>query len=312
MKSRNVAKDPLLGKLLSRIKTPWRIDPNARLRAAPAQFAPPPRPLADELMERTDRDRLQQIRDNLEDLHAALYAAKQHGVLLVFQALDAAGKDGVIKQVLKGLDPAGIRVASFKRPTDRELSHDFLWRTSKELPERGCITAFNRSYYEEVLAVRVHPEFLEAQYAGAQFDRNNVWKERYRAIVEHERHLANANTLVLKFWLNVSRQEQAKRFLERLEDPQKSWKFSLGDVAYSELRASYDEALKHMLNETSRPWAPWFCVPADDPWYLRAEIADIVHQALSLLAPRHPAPDLPAGKELEALKAKLRKRSRER
>lgn len=312
MSFRSAAGDPLLGKLLARIRTPWRIPPDPRLKAAPAQYEPPPRAVADELMERTDRERLQRTRQDLEDLHGRLYTAKQHGVLLVFQGLDASGKDGAIKHVLKGLDPAGVRVCAFKRPSGRELAHDFLWRTSKELPERGSITAFNRSHYEEVLAVRVHPEHLEAQYAGARFDRKNVWKERYRAIVEHERHLANANTLVLKFWLNVSRKEQASRFLERIEDPRKTWKFSLGDVAYSESRSAYDDALMHMLNETSRPWAPWFCVPADDQWYLRAEIADIVCQALDLLSPQHPAPELPAGRALKALKAKLRQRAQER
>ena len=202
------------------------------------------------------KDRLQKTRQALRPHQRKLYAAKQFSVLLMFQALDAAGKYGVIREVFEDLDPVNVNVTAFKRPSERELRHDFLWRTTVALPERGEIAVFNRSYYEEVLAVRVHPQFLDAQYAGARPDQATLWPDRYRAIREHERHLATAHTLILKFWLNVSPGKQAERFLERLDTPEKRWKFSLGDVRESNHRAAYDEAVQTMFEETSRPWAP--------------------------------------------------------
>jgi len=234
------------------------------------------------------RQKLEETRKALRPFQRKLYAAKQFSVLLIFQALDAAGKDGVIREVFEDLDPVNVNVTAFKRPSERELRHDFLWRTSLALPERGEIAVFNRSYYEEVLVVRVHPEFLAAQYAGAAPDADSLWPQRYRAIREHERHLATANTLILKFWLNVSPAKQAQRFLERLDTPEKRWKFSLGDVRESNHRARYDEAVQAMFRETSRPWAPWFCVPADDRWYLRWQVADIIRQAMAGLPLRYP------------------------
>jgi PPK2 family polyphosphate:nucleotide phosphotransferase len=234
------------------------------------------------------RKLLENTRRAIRPAQRKLYAAKQFSVLLVFQALDAAGKDGVIREVFEDLDPVNVNVSAFKRPTERELRHDFLWRTSRVLPERGEIAVFNRSYYEEVLAVRVHPEFLGAQYAGAPPEPDSLWPVRYRAIREHERHLAASHTLILKFWLNVSPARQAKRFLERLDTPEKRWKFSLGDVRESNHRAAYDEAVQAMFEETSRPWAPWFCVPADDRWYLRWQVADIIRQAMDALPLSYP------------------------
>ena len=256
--------------VIAAIDSPWRVPATG----APAdQFGPP--------SETGDcKDRLERTRKAIRPAQRKLYAAKQFSVLLVFQALDAAGKDGVIREVFEELDPVNVNVSAFKRPTERELRHDFLWRTSQALPERGEIAVFNRSYYEEVLAVRVHPGFLDAQYAGAPPDPDNLWPARYRAIREHERHLAAAHTLILKFWLNVSPAQQAKRFLERLDTPEKRWKFSLGDVRESNHRAAYDEAVQAMFEETSRPWAPWLCVPADDRWSLRWQVAEIIRQAL--------------------------------
>jgi PPK2 family polyphosphate:nucleotide phosphotransferase len=234
-----------------------------------------------------------------------LYAAKQFSVLLVFQALDAAGKDGVIREVFEDLDPGNVQVVSFKRPTERELRHDFLWRINLALPERGDIAVFNRSHYEEVLTVRVHPEFLDAQYPGPQPDAEALWPARYNAIREFERRLAASNTLILKFWLNVSPAKQAQRFLERLDNPKKRWKFSLGDVRESTFRPAYDEALRHMLNETSRPWAPWFCIPADDRWYLRWQVAEIVRQALAALPLTYPPVDEIPAEKAEEVRALL-------
>jgi PPK2 family polyphosphate:nucleotide phosphotransferase len=224
--------------------------------------------------------------------HQVLMAGKQYSVLAIFQALDAAGKDGAIREVFKGLDPAGVKVSAFKRPTAEELEHDFLWRTARKLPRRGQIGVFNRSYYEEVLAVRVHPEFLGGQYAGNPPDATQLWPERYRAIREHERHLALANTVVLKFWLNVSPARQAKRFLERLEEPRKNWKFSKGDLREAKVRPAYDEAALEMFRETSRPWAPWFCIPADDRWYARWQISEIIRQSLEFLPMSYPRPEV--------------------
>jgi PPK2 family polyphosphate:nucleotide phosphotransferase len=246
------------------------------------------------------KQRLEDTRRALRPFQRKLYAAKQFSVLLVFQALDAAGKDGVIREVFEDLDPVNVNVTAFKRPSERELRHDFLWRTGLALPERGEIAIFNRSYYEEVLAVRVHPEFLNAQYAGTPPDPAALWPARYRAIREHERHLAAANTLVLKFWLNVSPKKQAERFLERLDTPEKRWKFSLGDVSESNHREAYDEAVQTMFEETSRPWAPWFCVPADNRWYLRWQVAEIILQAMAALPLSYPpVEELPEEKAAE-------------
>ena len=262
--------------VIERIDSPWLVPYDGSLDTAPTTFSPPD----------TNKDckhHLKKARKAIRPYQHKLYAGKQYSILLVFQALDAAGKDGAIREVFAGLDPAGVNISAFKKPTSRELSHDFLWRTSMALPARGEIGVFNRSYYEEVLAVRVHPEFLASQYAGNPPHAQTLWPCRYRAIREHEFHLATANTLVLKFWLNVSPAIQARRFIERLDTPQKRWKFSRGDIRESSFRSQYDEALLHMLNETSRPWAPWFCIPADERWYLRWQIADILHQAMSAL-----------------------------
>lgn len=264
--------------VIAAVESPWRV-PREDVPSFPFK---PPEDCG------SCKDRLESTRRMLRPYQRKLYAAKQYSILIVFQALDAAGKDGAIREVFEELDPVNVNVTAFKRPSDRELRHDFLWRTNLALPERGEIAVFNRSYYEEVLAVRVHPQFLAAQYAGAPPDPDAVWPGRYRAIREHERHLAAANTLILKFWLNVSPEKQAERFLERLDTPEKRWKFSLGDVRESNHRAAYDEAVRAMFNETSRPWAPWFCIPADDRWYLRWQVADILRQAMAALPLTYP------------------------
>jgi polyphosphate kinase 2 (PPK2 family) len=183
-----------------------------------------------------------------------------------------------------------------------------LWRINRVLPERGEIAVFNRSHYEEVLTVRVHPEYLHAQYPGHAPDPAVLWPARYQAIREFERHLATANTLILKFWLNVSPAKQAERFMERLEDPRKRWKFSMGDIRESKFRASYDDAVLHMLNETSRPWAPWYCIPADDRWYLRWQVADIVAQSLAALPLTYPPVDEIPAEQAAEVRALLRDR----
>lgn len=283
--------------VIAGIDSRWRVPFDGRLERPPADFGPPP----DGHLQGIDfKAQLEATRTHLRPRQRMLYAGKQYGVLLIFQALDAAGKDGVIREVFEQLDPVNVEVSSFKRPSERERQHDFLWRTGLALPRRGDIAVFNRSYYEEVLTVRVHPEFLGGQYAGAPPEEAALWPERYRAIRAHERHLALANTLVLKFWLNVSPGKQAERFLERLDTPAKRWKFSLGDVRESKFREAYDAALLQMLNETSRPWAPWFCIPADDRWYLRWQVADIVRQAMDGLPLAYPpSDDIPAEQAAE-------------
>ena len=286
---------------LARIDSPWRVPFDGSLEAPPDRFRPP-----------TDtgpwKERLVQSRRSIRPFQRKLYASKQYSVMLVFQALDAAGKDGVIREVFEELDPVNVDVVSFKRPTERELRHDCLWRINQALPERGAIAVFNRSHYEEVLTVRVHPEYLDDQYAGSAPDPATLWPARYRAIREFERHLATANTLILKFWLIVSPARQAERFLERLDDPRKRWKFSLGDIRESTFRDAYDDALLHLLNETSRPWAPWFCIPADDRWYLRWQVADIIGQALAALPLSYPPVDEVPPDRAEEIRALLRAR----
>jgi len=263
------------------IESPWLVPFDGSLTEPSRNFTAPPDTGG-------CKDLLSETRKAIRPFQRKLYASKQFSVLLVFQALDAAGKDGAIREVFEDLDPVNVNVAAFKRPTEKELRHDFLWRTARELPERGDFAVFNRSYYEEVLTVRVHPEYLDAQYAGSPPDPEALWPLRYQAIREHERHLAAANTLILKFWLNVSPAEQARRFTERLDTPEKRWKFSMGDIRESRFRAAYDQAVMNMFNETSRAWAPWFCVPAEDPWYCRWQIADIIRQALRALPLSYP------------------------
>lgn len=211
-----------------------------------------------------------------------LFADGRYAVLLVFQALDAAGKDGTIRHVFSGVNPSGLHVASFKQPSSRELAHDFLWRTTAQLPERGSVAIFNRSYYEETLVVRVHPEYLASQNLPEPPSKS-FWDDRLRAIVDHERYLAEQGTIILKFWLNVSKAEQRKRLLERIDESDKNWKFNAADLDERALWDDYLDAYDACLNATSRPWAPWYAVPADDKHYARWQVAKIVSDTLEQL-----------------------------
>jgi PPK2 family polyphosphate:nucleotide phosphotransferase len=214
--------------------------------------------------------------ETLADLQKQFYAHDKNALLLIFQAMDAAGKDSTIRAVMTGINPAGCEVYSFKKPSALELDHDFLWRTGMRLPERGRIGIFNRSYYEEVLVVRVHPELLEYQRLPDQPDLDVLWQQRFESIQDLERHLARNGTVILKFWLNVSKEEQRQRFLARLNDPEKNWKFAPGDVAERAYWDDYMHAYEQMLRATSRPWAPWYAIPADDKPYMRFAVADIL------------------------------------
>lgn len=243
--------------------------------------------------------KLEKLQNEIDELQRRLYASDSYSILLVFQAMDAAGKDSTIRAVMSGVDPAGCEVFSFKQPNSEELDHDFLWRTAKSLPERGRIGIFNRSYYEEVLAVRVHPEYLDRQKLPFHVDLEELWQQRYESIRDHEKHLARSGTVVLKFWLNVSHAEQRNRFLSRLDEPEKNWKFSPGDVEESRRWEDYMSAYEDLLNATSRPWAPWFAIPADDKPYARLQVAKIIVESMETLNLRYPEVSL---KHLEEIK----------
>ncbi|MBT8092782.1 MAG: polyphosphate kinase 2 family protein [Gammaproteobacteria bacterium] len=228
--------------------------------------------------------------ENLNKLQRVLAAGDRHSVLLVFQAMDAAGKDSTIRSVMQGVDPSGCQVFSFKKPSDLELDHDFLWRTTCRLPERGRIGIFNRSQYEEVLVVRVHPEILGYQKLPDNLDMDTIWDTRLQSIRQQEEHLARNGTVILKFWLNVSREEQKRRFLARLDDPDKNWKFEPRDVVERRHWDDYMHAYEEALNATSRPWAPWYAIPADDKPYMRARVADIIIDTLQSIGLKYPEP----------------------
>lgn len=234
------------------------------------------------------KKRLKKFKKEIAESQRLLFAQDQYSILLIFQAMDAAGKDSTIRHVLSGVNPAGCQVTPFRQPSARELDHDFLWRTTKALPERGRIGVFNRSYYEEVLVVRVHPEFLLNQKLPEQPVLHELWEQRYDSIRAHEAHLARNGVIILKFWLNVSKEEQKQRFLERINDPKKRWKFSLGDIHERRLWDHYMDAYEQMLNATSRPWAPWFSIPADDKPYMRYRVAKTIAKTLDTLNLRYP------------------------
>jgi PPK2 family polyphosphate:nucleotide phosphotransferase len=265
--------------LLDAIENPWLVPFDDSFRVSRVSTRPP-RGAPDK---DACRKRLEKANRELESLQRVLFAHDRWALLLIFQAMDAAGKDGTIRAVFDGVDPTGCQATSFKEPSKQELDHDFLWRTTQHLPERGRIGIFNRSYYEEVLVVRVHPEFLDGQRLPNSIDTRRIWAERHGSIVDHERHLARNGTAILKFWLNVSREEQRERFLSRLNEPDKNWKFSPSDVREAESWDAYMEAYEDALRATSRPWAPWYAIPADDKAYMRMLVGEIIVQTLKSL-----------------------------
>jgi PPK2 family polyphosphate:nucleotide phosphotransferase len=242
----------------------------------------------------------------LSSLQQLLYAANSHAILMIFQAMDAAGKDGAIRHVMSGVNPQGCQVFSFKHPSAAELQHDFLWRTTHALPERGRIGIFNRSYYEEVLIVRVHPEILASEgLPDAPASDKKVWQERYRSIVELERHLHDNGTRIIKFFLHLSKEEQRKRFLERIDDPEKNWKFSPDDVAERAFWKQYMKAYEECLSATSTSRAPWYIVPADDKKNSRLIVSRIVVEALEALKMSYPRADARRRRELLSIRKRL-------
>jgi PPK2 family polyphosphate:nucleotide phosphotransferase len=241
----------------------------------------------------------------LRELQDKLYAQDRWAVLLIFQAMDAAGKDGAIKHVMSGINPQGCEVFSFKAPTSTDLDHDYLWRCMQCLPERGRIGIFNRSYYEETLVVRVHPDFLAKQKLPSKLVTKSVWEERYKDIRAFERYLSRNGVLIRKFFLHVSKKEQKRRFLERLDKPEKNWKFSTNDAKERSFWDAYMEAYEDTIRATATKHAPWYVVPADNKWFTRVVVAAAVIEALASLGLRYPELDEAARKELAAARKAL-------
>lgn len=248
---------------------------------------------------------LQEGIQRMADLQDKLYAQDRWALLLIFQAMDAAGKDGAIKHVMSGVNPQGCQVYSFKTPSERELQHDFLWRTTLDLPERGHIGIFNRSYYEEVLVVRVHPEILAGEKTPPSLVGKKIWEERFEDIACFERHMARSGTVIRKFFLHLSKKEQKKRFLKRLEEPEKNWKFSVGDIHERKCWDDYQDAYEDMIRNTATKHAPWYVVPADNKWFSRLVISTVVVDTLESLGLEYPKVDAAKRKELEAAKKSL-------
>jgi len=283
------------------LKSPYLVPFDGAFRIKNAASEPP-----DSSLDKKDYKRmLAELIAELDDLQRMLYAQDRFAVLMIFQGMDASGKDGTVRAVMNGVNPAGCQVFSFKQPTVHELDHDFLWRTARCLPERGRIGIFNRSYYEEVLAVRVHPEYLEAQRLPGKLDMENIWQERLESIGDHERHLARNGTVIIKFWLNLSKKEQRKRFLSRIDESHKNWKFSESDVRERQYWDAYMSAYQQTLAETSKPWAPWYAIPADHKPYTHYCVADILVQSLKSLGLTYPRVDAAQQKKLQQMRKLL-------
>ena len=246
--------------------------------------------------------------ERLSDQQRLLYAHNRYAVLLIFQAMDAAGKDGAIAHVMSGVNPQGCEVYSFKHPSAEELDHDFLWRTTCRLPERGRLGIFNRSYYEEVLVVRVHPEILRGQGLPEELvNPRTIWRDRYRSIIDLENHLYRNGTRIIKFFLHLSKEEQRKRFLDRIDEREKNWKFSLVDMAERKLWKQYMKAYEDCLSATSTRVAPWYVVPADDKENARLIVSEVIINTLSSLKMSYPKPNEAFRRELRSIRKLLKK-----
>jgi len=252
------------------------------------------------------KQRLKEHRKALSDLQRIHYAYNRYALLLIFQAMDAAGKDSAIRHIMSGVNPQGCQVFSFAHPSAEELDHDFLWRTTRALPERGRIGIFNRSYYEEVLIVRVHPEILHSQGLPDELlDEQTIWRERFHSIVDLENHLHRNGTRILKFFLHLSKEEQRQRFLQRIDEPEKNWKFSLADIEERKYWDQYMEAYEACLSATSTETAPWYVVPADDKRNARLIISHVIVETLKSLNLRYPQSTKARLKELQTIRKRL-------
>jgi len=286
----------------SKLAEKYRVDEGKSFRLKDFDPAETAKSLSKEKAE----ELLQRDIAELADLQDQLYAQDQWGVLLIVQAMDAAGKDGLIKHVMSGVNPQGVRVSSFKQPSSEELNHDFLWRAASRLPERGMIGIFNRSYYEEVLVVRVHQELLAKQHLPPQLVSKKVWEERMEDMCRFESYLNRNGIVVRKFFLNLSKEEQRTRFLKRLEEPEKNWKFSDADVHERQCWGDYMGAYEEMIQQTATPHAPWYVVPADHKWFTRLVIGSAIIETLKDLKLSYPKVDPARHKALEAARAELK------
>ena len=253
------------------------------------------------------KEAVSQLRKNIKtmfDLQARLYAQDKYALLIIFQAMDAAGKDGTIKHVMSGLNPQGTQVFSFKQPSKMEMDHGYLWRINKSLPERGRIGIFNRSHYEDVLVVRVH-DLIKDQKIPEQFKTKNIWKQRYRQINDFEKYLFENGIVVLKFFLHISKEEQKKRFLKRIDDPTKNWKFSQADVDERAHWDKYQKAYQEAISATSKKLAPWFVIPADKKWFARLAVSEIIVEYLKAMKPEFPTLSKEQLKNLKSIRAML-------
>jgi PPK2 family polyphosphate:nucleotide phosphotransferase len=251
------------------------------------------------------RELLQKGISRMAELQDKLYAQDRWALLLIIQALDAAGKDGIVKHVMSGMNPQGCKVTSFKQPSHEELDHDYMWRAQRRVPERGTIGIFNRSYYEEVLVVRVHPEILNSQQLPSNLITDDIWKERFQDMCEYERYLSRNGVVTRKFFLNLSKKEQKKRFLARLDQPEKNWKFSAADVRERRYWDEYHKAYEEMIRHTATKRAPWYVVPADNKWFTRVVVAAAVVDTLEQLDLRYPVVSGDKLKELLEARAEL-------
>lgn len=286
--------------------TPYLVKPDSNFTVANAATTP-----ESELSKSRLKKELKQIRKEIGVLQHQLFAEDKNALLLVFQAMDAAGKDSTIRAVLSGVNPAGCHVSSFKKPSSEELDHDFLWRSAIRLPERGRIGVFNRSYYEEALVVRVHPDYLRYQRLTdlpddlSESNMSDFWAQRFESFRDHEKHLIRNGTTIIKFWLNVSRDEQKRRFLSRLNEPEKNWKFSADDLKERALWDKYMTAYDAILNETSTDHAPWYAIPADNKHFMRVEVARTILAALKAMNPQYPQVDPKAQSKFDEIRKQL-------
>ena len=288
--------------LLRRLVTPLVVKPRRRVKL-PAGFDPAHKAA---FVDQADAAALlEHAIQQLSKLQDRLAAQRTYSLLVILQAMDAAGKDGVVKHVMTGVNPQGISVRSFKSPSDEELRHDYLWRHQKALPERGQIGIFNRSHYEEVLTVRVHPTLLEREALPPAAERGNLWKRRYRDINAWERHLTDNGIRIVKLFLNVSREQQRQRLLARIDDPDKNWKFDAEDLKERSHWDEYQAAYSEMLSETSTAWAPWHVVPADHKWFAQLASAAAIVLELKAIDPRYPEVDAQQRKVLQAARTEL-------
>jgi len=281
---------------------PFRVEPG-RTIDLPRDFDPGYR---DDLLKKKDSDELLELGVQLlADYQERLAAQDTYGLLVVLQALDAAGKDGTIRHVMSGVNPQGVVVHSFKAPSHEELDHDYLWRCATRLPARGQIGIFNRSYYEEVLVVRVHPEMLDAQHLPPEARGPHIWKRRYREINSWEQYLVDNGFKIVKLFLNLSKDEQRERFLDRIDEPEKNWKFSAADARERRHWDEYQAAYSEMLSHTSTEWAPWHVIPADHKWFARIAAAATIADALIAIDPQYPTVDDTTREELQQEKVAL-------